>query len=113
MSLKSVVVTGRIIKPPVLITGKYTVANIYMAVNGGEKYDDVLFRVDCFGPIANKAMRDLSEGDRITIEGVIKRPCSEDGKLMNWINADKIHYEYTRKSNEVYHRQEDLFSEAA
>lgn len=111
MSLKSATITGKIIKNPTIITGKYLVANIYLAVNGGEKYDDVLFRVDCFGPIANKVQRDLTEGDRITVEGVIKTPLSENGKLLNWINADKIHYEYTHKSNEIYHRQNELFEE--
>ena len=110
MSLKSVNITGRLIKDPVVHdNGQYVVTNLYVIVSGGKKYGDILFRVDCFGPIARKTQKDLVAKDSITVEGTIRKPLQENGEFMNYINADKIHYNWTKKYNEAYKPQQELF----
>ena len=111
MSLKSINVTGRLTKDPVIRGDNVPVSNLYLVVGGGHKYGDITFRVDCFGPIARKTIKDLSAGDKITVEGTIMKPIQEDGELINHVNADKVHYERTKKYNEVYKPQQELFGE--
>lgn len=108
MSLKSVIVTGRLAQDPVVFGGKQPVTNLYIEVKGGKKYGDIRFRVDCYGPIANKTAKDLTKGDKITVEGTVKNPFINGSEVMNHINADKIHYEWTKKYNEVYKPQMEL-----
>ena len=110
MSLKSVNITGRLIKATMSVNnGKIMATNLFLEVKGGKKYGNINFRVDCFGPIASKTARDLVKGDKITVEGTIKRPFMSGSEAMNHINADKIHYEWTKKYNEVYKPQQELF----
>ena len=107
MSLKSVTVTGKLVDKPYVDGDKTT---LRLVVSGGKKYEDIRFVVDCYGPIGSKTARDLSEGDTITVEGTARNPYVVSvTEVWNYLYADKVHYNSTKKFNEVYKPQQELF----
>ena len=101
MSLKSIDLMGYV-QECIYKNDTCPVANIYMTVQGGKTYGNLIVRVDAFGPIAKKAGRDMTKGDLIVVEGTLRNPIMHQGEPINYMNADKIHYVRTAKANEVY-----------
>jgi len=112
MSLKSASLIGHV-QDFIYKNDTCPVVNIYLTIQGGKKYGNIKARIDAFGPIAKKAGAEITKGDMIAIEGTLRQPIMHEGEPINYLNADKIHYLRTAKTNEVYQPQQLPIGELA
>jgi len=112
MSLKSIDLMGYV-QECIYKNDTCPVVNIYLTVQGGKTYGNLMVRVDAFGPIAKKAGDEMTKGDLIVVEGTLRNPVMHDGQAITYLNADKIHYVKTAKANEVYQPKQLAIGELA